>query len=36
MIGAVPEDKEAQRQRYDAVMATLGGFSAFCVSGYTA
>ena len=37
MIGAVPEEKETRRaSRYDAVIATLVGFLALCVSGYTA
>src|SRR6058998_2678619 len=37
MIGAVPEKTETRRaSRYDAVIATLVGFLALCVSGYTA
>jgi hypothetical protein len=37
MIGAVPEDRETRRaSRYDAVIATLVGFCALCVSAYTA
>jgi hypothetical protein len=37
MIGAVPEDRETRRaSRYDAVIATLVGFCASCVSAYTA
>src|SRR2546429_4692141 len=37
MIGGVPEEKEMRRaSRYDAVIATLVGFCALCVSAYTA
>ncbi len=37
MIGAVPEKRETRRaSRYDAVIATLVGFCALCVSAYTA
>jgi hypothetical protein len=37
IIGAVPEEKETRgASRYDAVIATLVGFLALCVSGYTA
>jgi hypothetical protein len=37
MIGAVPELRETRRaSRYDAVIATLVGFCALCVSAYTA
>jgi hypothetical protein len=38
MIGAVPQDKPTTRgaSRYDAIIATLVGFCALCVSGYTA
>jgi len=37
MIGAVPEEKATRgASRYDAVIATLVGFCALCVSGYTA
>jgi len=37
MIGAVPEQRETRgASRYDAVIATLVGFCALCVSGYTA
>jgi hypothetical protein len=37
MIGAVPEEKETRgASRYDAVIATLVGFLALCVSAYTA
>lgn len=37
MIGAVPEQKEKRAAtRYDAIIATLVGFCALCVSGYTA
>src|SRR5207302_11326945 len=37
MIGAVPQEKETRRaSRYDAVIATLVGFCALCVSAYTA
>jgi hypothetical protein len=37
MVGDVPEQKETRRaSRYDAVIATLVGFLALCVSGYTA
>ena len=37
MIGAVPEEKAMRgASRYDAVIATLVGFCALCVSGYTA
>jgi hypothetical protein len=38
MIGAVPEEKAMTRgaSRYDAVIATLVGFCALCVSAYTA
>ena len=37
MIGAVPEEKETRRaSRYDAVIATLVGLCALCVSAYTA
>src|SRR5438105_12627306 len=36
-IGVVPEQRETRRaSRYDAVIATLVGFCALCVSGYTA
>ncbi len=36
-IGAVPEEKATRgASRYDAVIATLVGFCALCVSGYTA
>jgi len=36
-IGAVPEQKETRRaSRYDAVIATLVGLCALCVSAYTA
>ncbi|PYI74927.1 MAG: hypothetical protein DMF04_11625 [Verrucomicrobia bacterium] len=37
MIAAVPEEKATRgASRYDAVIATLVGFCALCVSGYTA
>ena len=37
MIGAVPQQTETRRaSRYDAVIATLVGFCALCVSAYTA
>jgi len=37
MIGSVPEEKATRgASRYDAVIATLVGFCALCVSGYTA
>jgi hypothetical protein len=37
MIGAVPKQRERRgASRYDAVIATLVGFCALCVSGYTA
>src|SRR5216110_4132343 len=37
MLRAVPEEKETRgASRYDAVIATLVGFLALCVSGYTA
>jgi hypothetical protein len=37
MIGAVPEQTETRRaSRYDAVIATLVGLCALCVSAYTA
>ena len=37
MIGAVPEEKATRgASRYDALIATLVGFCALCVSGYTA
>src|SRR5438034_8092246 len=37
MIGAVPEEQETRRaSRYDAVIATLVGLCALCVSAYTA
>jgi hypothetical protein len=37
MIGAVPEEKVTRgASRYDAIIATLVGFCALCVSGYTA
>ena len=37
MIGAMPEHRETRgASRYDAVIATLVGFLALCVSGYTA
>src|ERR1700747_3364491 len=37
MIGAVSEQTETRRaSRYDAVIATLVGFCALCVSAYTA
>src|SRR5207249_8278868 len=37
MVGAVPEEKETRRaSRYDAVIATLVGLCALCVSAYTA
>ncbi len=37
MIGAVPEEKETRgASRYDVVIATIVGFLALCVSGYTA
>src|ERR1700681_2644723 len=37
MIGPVPEEKVTRgASRYDAVIATLVGFCALCVSGYTA
>jgi hypothetical protein len=37
MIGAVPGQTETRRaSRYDAVIATLVGFCALCVSAYTA
>ena len=37
MIGAVPEEKPTRgASRYDAIIATLVGFCALCVSGYTA
>jgi hypothetical protein len=37
MIGAVPEQTETRRaSRYDAVIATLVGLLALCVSAYTA
>jgi len=36
-IGAVPEQRETRgASRYDAIIATLVGFLALCVSGYTA
>ncbi len=37
MIGAVPKEKETRRaSRYDAIIATLVGLCALCVSAYTA
>jgi hypothetical protein len=37
MVGFVPEEKATRgASRYDAVIATLVGFCALCVSGYTA
>jgi len=37
MIGAVPEKATTRNaSRYDAIIATLVGFCALCVSGYTA
>ena len=37
MIGSVPEEKATRAaSRYDAIIATLVGFLALCVSGYTA
>src|SRR5205823_4859141 len=37
IIGAVPENREMRRaSRYDAVIATLVGVCALCVSAYTA
>lgn len=37
MIGAVPEEKATRgASRYDALIATLVGLCALCVSGYTA
>ena len=37
MLAAVPEEKQTRgASRYDAVVATLVGFLALCVSGYTA
>src|ERR1043166_4179686 len=37
MIGSVPEEKATRAAvRYDVVIATLVGFLALCVSGYTA
>ncbi len=37
MIGVVPEEKVKRgASRYDAIIATLVGFCALCVSGYTA
>lgn len=37
MIGSMPEEKATRgASRYEAVIATLVGFSALCVSGYTA
>jgi hypothetical protein len=37
MIAAVPEEKATRgASRYDAIIATLVGFCALCVSGYTA
>jgi hypothetical protein len=37
MIGAVPEKRETRRaSRYDAIIATLVGLCALCVSAYTA
>ena len=37
MIGAVPEEKARRgASRYDVVIATIVGFLALCVSGYTA
>src|SRR6266705_7080886 len=37
MIGAMPEQRETRgASRYDAVIATLVGFLALCVSAYTA
>jgi len=37
MIGAVPEERETRRaSRYDAIIATLVGLCALCVSAYTA
>ena len=37
MIGAVPEEKQTRgASRYDVVIATIVGFLALCVSGYTA
>jgi hypothetical protein len=37
MIGPVPEKKETRgASRYDVVIATVVGFLALCVSGYTA
>src|SRR5437773_6507032 len=37
MLGAVPDQRETRgASRYDAVIATLVGLCALCVSGYTA
>jgi hypothetical protein len=37
MVGAVPEEKETRgASRYEAIIATLIGLLAVCVSGYTA
>ena len=37
MVGAVPEEKATRgASRYDVVIATVVGFLALCVSGYTA
>ncbi len=37
MIGAVAEEKATRgASRYDAIIATLVGFCALCLSGYTA
>ena len=37
MIGAVPKERETRRaSRYDAIIATLVGLCALCVSAYTA
>jgi hypothetical protein len=37
MLGAVPEEKQTRAaSRYETVIATLVGFLALCVSGYTA
>lgn len=37
MVGAVPEKRETRRaSRYDAIIATLVGLCALCVSAYTA
>jgi hypothetical protein len=37
MIGAVPQQRESRRaSRYDAIIATLVGLCALCVSAYTA